>query len=75
MGEVMAVYGMLYPWHLGKVEILPEYGVAVMEGGFYVKGRICMVSLIKAACIIYFDRNVKLFIKHLKRSNNINREE
>jgi hypothetical protein len=75
MGEVMAVYGMLYPWHMGKVEILPEYDVAVMEGNFYVKGRICIVSVIKAACIIYFDKNVKLFIKHLKRRNNINREE
>jgi hypothetical protein len=75
MGEVLAVYGMLYPWHMGKVEILPEYDVAVMEGNFYVKGRICIVSVIKAACIIYFDKNVKLFIKHLKRRNNINREE
>jgi hypothetical protein len=75
MGEVMAVYGILYPWHRGKIEILPEYDVAVMEGGFYIKGRICVVSIIKAACIVYFNKNVKLFIKHLKSRNNNNREE
>jgi hypothetical protein len=80
MGEVLAIYGMIYPWitsntfHKGRVDINPEFEMAVMEGNFNIKGRICIVSIIKAACIIYFNRNVKLFIKHLKRRNNNNRE-
>jgi hypothetical protein len=75
MGEVLAIWGMLYPLHMGRIDIRPEFDTSVMEGNFNIKGKICIVSIIKAACIIYFNRNVKLFIKHLKRRNNNNMEE
>jgi hypothetical protein len=67
MGEILAIWGMLYPWHMGKIDIKPEFETAVMEGNFTVKGRICIISIIKAACIIYFNKNIKLLIKRLKR--------
>jgi hypothetical protein len=70
MGEVLAIWGMLYPFHMGKIDIRPEFDTAVMEGNFNVKGRICVVSIIKAACILYFDKDIRLLIRRLKRSTN-----
>jgi hypothetical protein len=70
MGEVLAIWGMLYPLHMGNVDINPEFETAVMEGDFYLKGRICIISILKAACILYFNKNIKLLIKRLKRETN-----
>jgi hypothetical protein len=70
MGEVLAIWGMLYPFHMGKIDIKPEFETAVMEGDFIIKGRICIVSILKAACILYFNKNIKLLIKRLKRETN-----
>jgi hypothetical protein len=72
MGEVLAVWGMLYPFHMGKIDIRPEFDTAVIEGNFTAKGHICVVSIIKAACILYFDKNIKLLIRRLKRGTNNN---
>jgi hypothetical protein len=67
MGEVLSIWGMLYPWHMGKINIQPEFEQSVMEGTFLVKGRISIFVIVKSACILFFDRNIKLFIKRLKK--------
>lgn len=68
MGEVLAVWGMFYPWHQGHVNIQPEFDTAVIEGNFFLKGRISIHVFVQAACILYFNKNIKLLIKRFKRS-------
>jgi archaellum component FlaC len=70
MGEALAIWGMLYPWHEGKIDIKPEFETTVMEGDFGIKGHICIISVIKAACIIYFNKNIRLLLRRLKRKTN-----
>lgn len=69
MGEVLAVWGMFYPFHQGNIDIQPEFDRFVMEGDFFFKGHTNMVTLVKAACILFFDKDVKHLIKHLKRND------
>lgn len=67
MGEVLAVWGMLYPFHQGNIDIQPEFEQSVIEGDFYFKGRISIYVFVRAVCILLFDKNIKLFIKQLKQ--------
>lgn len=69
MGDVLAVWGMLYPWHQGNIDIQPDFENPVMEGDFLIKGRVSIYVLVWTALILLFDRNIKLLIKHLKHNN------
>lgn len=68
MGEVLAVWGMFYPLHQGAIDIQPEFDASVIEGNFSLKGHTSVYVFAKAACVLFFDKNIKLLIKHLKCS-------
>lgn len=67
MGEVLAVWGMLYPFHQGNIDIQPEFDQSIIEGDFYFKGRISIYVFVRAVCVLLFDKNFKLLIKQLKQ--------
>ncbi|MFG6367159.1 MAG: hypothetical protein K1W16_01820 [Lachnospiraceae bacterium] len=67
MGEVLAVWGMFYPIHLGNIDIQPEFDRVVMEGDFSFRGRISVFVFVRIACILFFDRNIKCLLRQLKR--------
>ena len=69
LGDVLAVWGIFYPWHQGRIDIQPDFENPVMEGDFLVKGRISVYVLVWTALILLCDRNIKLLLKHLKRNN------
>lgn len=69
MGDILAVWGMLYPFHQGNIDIQPDFEKTVTEGNFFVKGRVSIYVLVWTALILLCDRNIKLLIKHLKRNN------
>lgn len=68
MGEVLAVWGMFYPLHQGNIDIQPEFEQSVVEGDFSFQGRVSVFVFARVACILFFDKNIKRFVKHLKRS-------
>jgi hypothetical protein len=68
MGEVLAVWGMLYPWHMGRIDVRPEFDEKVAEGDFLFKGHIMVFSIVKAGCIIYFNKDIKRFIGRLRHN-------
>lgn len=70
-GYILAVNGMLYPWIGDTVVIEPDFEKVILEGSFYLQGRITFFILLKAALSIYFDKNTRYVIKKLKA----NREE
>lgn len=67
MGEVLAIWGMLYPIHLGNIDIQPEFDRVVMEGDFSFRGRISVFVFVRTACILFFNKNIKNLLKQLKR--------
>lgn len=67
MGDIMAVWGMLYPLHEGRIAISAEYDRDVFEGDFRMRGRIHVFLYLWTACIILFDKNIKHFKKCLLR--------
>jgi len=68
MGEVLAVWGMLYPLHQGNIDLQPEFGQSVIEGDFSFQGLVSVFVFVRTACILFFDRDIRQLIKRLKRS-------
>jgi len=70
MGEVLAVWGMFYPFHQGNIDIQPEFEQAVLEGNFSFRGRVSVFVFARAVCILLFDKDIKRLLKQLRRSEN-----
>lgn len=67
MGDIMGIWGMLYPIHEGHIALCPDFEHSVFEGDFYCKGRITLFVYVKILLIIYFDKNIRRFMKRLMR--------
>lgn len=68
MGEIMAVWGMLYPLHEGNVDIVPEFDHAVMEGDFFLKGRLSVYVYIRTVLVLLFNKDIRRFYNRLRRN-------
>ncbi len=68
LGEILAVWGMLYPFHQGRIDIVPKFGQTILEGDILLKGKISLFVYLKVALILFFDKNIKQLIKQIKRS-------
>lgn len=68
MGEVMAVWGMLYPFHEGRVDIVPDFEQAVMEGDFFLKGRLSVYVYIRTVLVLLFNKDIRRFYNRLRRN-------
>lgn len=47
--------------------IEPDFENQVVEGTFFIKGRITLVVLVCAAIKLYFDEDIRHFLKRFKR--------
>lgn len=68
LGEVMAVWGMLYPFHEGRVDIVPDFEQPVMEGDFFLKGRISVYVYIRTVLVLFFNKDIRRFYNRLRRN-------
>lgn len=66
-GQIMAVYGMLYPMVGGSIFLQPEFEGKVMEGDVYIKGRITGIIFLVAGLKIALDKNIWRLLKLLKK--------
>ncbi len=66
-GQVMAVYGILYPLLGNHIDINPDFDQQVIEGELFIKGKITVFRILKTAGVIYFNRDLRRLIKLLKR--------
>lgn len=66
-GYILAVHGMLYPLIGNNVRIEPDFENQVMEGTVFIKGRITIFVLVCAAIKLYFDEDIRYFLKRFKR--------
>lgn len=67
MGKIMAVNGILYPLHLGKIAIVPEFENEIIEGNCEIKGCVSIYVYVWTAIVVLLDKDIKLLIKRLKR--------
>lgn len=67
MGGVLAVWGIFYPLHLGTIDICPEFDRYVFEGNFTMKGRANLYVFLKAAAVLYFDKDIRTLKKQFKQ--------
>ena len=66
-GTALAVLGMTIPFHKNYVQINPRFdGENYLQGNIRAKGRIYGFVFLRAALIIYFDKNIKYVIKRWK---------
>ena len=66
-GQVLAIYGMLYPLLGNHIDIVPDFERQIIEGDLYVKGRITVFKALKTAWIVYFNKDLRRLIKLFKR--------
>ncbi len=66
-GYILAVYGILYPIIGNDIIIEPDFENQVLEGKLFLKGRITVYVLLYAVIKIYFDKNIRYFLKRFKR--------
>ena len=67
LGDILGVWGMLYPVHQGHIDICPDFEQAVLEGDFYCKGRVTVYIYIWTIIIIVFDKDIRRLRKCLVR--------
>lgn len=67
MGDILGVWGMLYPIHEGHIDICPDFEQSVLEGDFYCKGRVTVCIYLWTVMIILFDKNMRYLRKCLVR--------
>jgi len=65
MGNVLAVWGMAYPFHMGKVDIQPEFDKKIIEGTFWFKGKISFYVFVWTVWLLLTDKNIKQLRKQL----------
>ena len=68
-GQIMAVYGMLYPLIGQHVFIQADFEEKIVEGDLYIKGKITVIVFLIAALKLYMDKNVRKLLKMLKRED------
>lgn len=66
-GYILAIHGILYPIIGNDIVIEPDFENQVLEGKLFLKGRITVFVLLYAVIKIYFDKNIRYFLKRFKR--------
>lgn len=69
-GQIIAVISMFYPIYGNNVSITPDFDEKCMRGNLYLKGRIRLITLIRIAWRVYFNKDIKKFLHMLKREEN-----
>ncbi len=65
LGNVLAVWGMFYPLHMGRIDIQPEFEQTIAEGSFWVRGRISVYVFLWTAWLFLTDKNIRRLRKQL----------
>ena len=66
-GYLCALYGLLLPKFGRQLDFTADFENKVFEGDFWLKGGIMLYPLLLQAGKIYFDKQLRIFLKELKR--------
>lgn len=65
--QILAVHGILYPLIGNHIFITPDFENSVLEGDFYMRGKITVFKILKTAGKVYFNKDLRRVIRLLKR--------
>ena len=66
-GQIMAIQGMLYPWHKGNIRLEPDFEEKYIEGELHLKGIIRLGTLGICGLRILLNKNVRRLIRILRK--------
>ena len=66
-GQIMAIQGMLYPWHKGNIQLEPDFEEKYIEGELHLKGIIRLGTLGICGLRILLNKNVRRLIRILRK--------
>ena len=70
VGQVMGVWGMLYPLHHGKVQLETSFEEDYFDADYEIKGHILGCVYIKTMLICFFDRDFKELRHYFSREDS-----
>lgn len=65
--KILSVYGILYPVTGDHIRITPEFERSVVEGDFFIKGKVTVIKLLKTAIKLYFNKDLRKVIRLFKK--------
>ncbi len=68
--DVFAAYGFLYPVLVNKVYLQPDFERSVIAGSVNIKGKIRLVTILWAAAVLYFNKDVRKTVRRFKKIIN-----
>lgn len=71
-GQLLGAYSMFYPWVYHHISVEADFERSILQGTFFCKGRVTIFVLLKAAWIIYFDKNIRYFLRLWKKEETLN---
>lgn len=66
-GQVLAVIGATCPIHRNAIAVTPVFDEEILEGEVSLRGRIYFAALVKLAIEVYFNKDIKAFLKSIKQ--------
>ncbi len=66
-GEILAIYGMLYPMIGSGINVAGDFENKRIEGSLVVKGHMNVYTFLKIAVKLYFNKDIKKLIRLLKK--------
>lgn len=66
-GEILAICGMLYPVIGGHVDVRGDFERKRLEGEILIVGKLRMVTFLRTAVKIYFNKDIRKLYRLLKR--------
>lgn len=71
-GQLLGACSMFYPWVYHHISVEADFERSILQGTFFCKGRVTIFVLLKAAWIIYFDKNIRYFLRLWKKEETLN---
>lgn len=69
-GQILAIYGMLYPFIGNNVIVQADFENMILEGSLDIRGRVTAFTLLIAAFRLYRDKNIRQLLNLLKREDS-----
>lgn len=66
-GQALAVLSMIYPFVGEYMNIVPDFEKRVLEGDFFIKGRLRMIHLVILAWKLFWDKNFRSTFREVRK--------
>ncbi|MCR5342845.1 MAG: hypothetical protein K6E70_05665 [Butyrivibrio sp.] len=65
--DILAAYGVMYPVLVNKVFLTPDFERQILAGKVHLKGRITVFTIVWAAGVLYFNKDVRKTYRRFKK--------